>query len=90
MYCIAPRVTNSWSTNDELNNLLDSIDERIGSLALCVYKNFTFGSSTPVDLDLYDDLCTYKEILMDKLLGCDCLDDTRLVMLNQRIRKLIR
>lgn len=90
MYSITPRLSPNYSSNDELNKLLDSLDRKIGAMALCQLKNYKFGSNKPVDLDLYEDLLIYKEILLDKLLGCNCLEDARLIEINSHIRKLIR
>lgn len=88
MYSITPRLTNNYSTNEELNNLLDMIDRKIGAMAICEYNNVRFKFDRKVDLDRYEDLLTYKEILLDKLLGCNCLDDVMLIKLNNKIRKI--
>ena len=90
MYSIAPRLTNDYSSNKELNNLLSMIDAKIGTMAICEYNNVRFGFDKEVDLNLYEDLLQYKEILMDKLLGCDCLDDVMLISINNKIRKITR
>lgn len=66
------------------------IDSKIAAMAACEYNNIRFGFQNKTDLDLYEDLLTYKEILLDKLLGCGCLDDVMLISINNRIRKLTR
>lgn len=90
MYSISPRLTNNFSTNEELNNLLSMIDKKIGTMAICEYDSVRFGFQRDIDLDLYDDLLNYKEILLDKLLGCNCLDDAMLISINNKVRKLTR
>jgi len=90
MYSVAPRFSPNYSTNEQLNKLIDAIDRKIGAMATCQLKNYKFGFTKPVDLDLYEDLLTWKEILLDKLLGCNCLEDARLITINSHIRQLIR
>lgn len=90
MYCIQPRFSPNYSSVEQLNKLLDAIDKKIAAVAVCQYDNYRFGFERPVDLDAYEDLLTYKEILLDKLLGCNCLEDQRIILLNSRIRQLTR
>ena len=90
MYNIQPRMSNNYSLNSELNKLLDHIDNKILGLAQCKYNNITLRLIYDADLDLYDDLTTYKKILLDKLLGCNCLDDQRLIKIVSKIKKLLR
>jgi len=90
MYSISPKLSNDYSTNKELNNLLDLIDKKIGHMALTEYDNVRFGFIDKVDLTNYRDLLQYKEILLDKLLGCNCLENARLLSINNKIRKITR
>ena len=90
MYSISPRLANNYSTNEELNNLLNMIDEKIAAMAICEYNSVRLGTVSNTDLDVYEDLLTYKEILLDKLLGCGCLEDALLISINNKIRKLTR
>ena len=83
-------MSNNYSLNSELNKLLDHIDNKILGLAQCKYNNITLRLIYDADLDLYDDLTTYKKILLDKLLGCNCLDDQRLIKIVSKIKKLLR
>lgn len=89
MYSISPRMSQVYSSNEELNNLLDRIDRKIAQLATNLLNNYRFGFNRFIDLDLYEDLLTYKEILLDKLLGCNCLNDAKIILINSKIRKLI-
>ena len=88
MYSISPRMSNRFSSNDELNDLLDNIERKIGILATNQYNIIRFGFSRKIDLDLYQDLLTYKEILLDKLLGCNCLENVMLISLNDKLKKI--
>lgn len=90
MYSIQPRLANDYSTNDNLNNTLDSIDEKIKTMAICKYNHIQLDAACDCNLDLYDDLTTYKKILIDKLLGCGCLNDQRLIKIISRIKRLTR
>jgi hypothetical protein len=90
MYNIQPRMSNNYSLNSELNKLLDHIDNKILGLAQCKYNNITLRLIYDANLDLYDDLTTYKKILLNKLLGCNCLDDQRLIKIVSKIKKLLR
>lgn len=90
MYSISPRLTGNYSSNEELNNLIKYIDEKIGTMAVCEYNNIRLGFNKKVDIDVYEDLLTYKEILLDKLLGCNCLDDAMLISINNKIRRLTK
>ncbi len=90
MYSIRPRFANNYSTNDSLNNMLDAIDRKIAAMAKCKYMHISYDLACDADLDLYDDLATYKKILLKKLLGCNCLGDARLIKIYSRIKKLLR
>lgn len=90
MYIVQPRVVGNYSLNYELNQLLDSIDQKILGLAMCKYNALTFRLMNDADLYLYDDLTTYRKILLDKLLGCNCLENQRLIKIVSKIKKLLR
>ncbi len=90
MYCISPRLADNYSTNFDLNELLDAVDNRIVTIAIVKYNNVRFGFNQFVDLDQYEDLLTYKEILLSILLGCNCLQDQFLVKIVSKLKKLIK
>lgn len=89
MFLINPTITNNNQNNAGLNYLLKSIDNKIGDLATTQYFNTIYGFNKLVDMDLYEDLCEYKEILLDMLLGCNCLEDLHLVYITSRIQRLV-
>lgn len=89
MYLINPKLSNNSLTNDGLNCLIEEIDNKIGDLATIQYLNQIYGLKNFVDLDLYDDLCDYKEILLDILLGCNCFDNDHLIYITSNIQKII-
>lgn len=90
MYSIRPRIVDDYTTNCSLNSTLESIDKKISGLANCKLNHLLFNLTSDPDMDLYDDLTIYKKILMNKLLGCNCLDDQRLIKIVSRIKKLTR
>lgn len=90
MYSIQTRMAENWTTNEQLNATVDSIDAKIVSLAKCKSNHLMFGTIYDADMDLYDDLTTYRRILLDKLLGCNCLNDQKLIKIVSRIKKLTR
>lgn len=90
MYTIQTRMSNDYSMNCSINDTLDIIDKKIETLALCKLNNIMFNTSQDVDMDIYDDLTTYRKILLDKLLGCNCLEEQRLIEIISRIKRLTR
>lgn len=90
MYIIQPKVVGDYSSNDKLNNLLDAIDTKIVYLARCKSANIQYDTMYEPNMDLYDDLTTYRKILLDKLLGCNCIDDQRLIKITTKLNKLTR
>lgn len=90
MYSIAPTMANNYSTNESLNDLLDRVDRRIVDIAIVELNNVRFGFAQVVNYEQYEDLLIYKEILMDKLLGCNCLDDQFLIKIVSKLKKLIK
>lgn len=90
MYLIQPRLTSNSLTNDGLNQLLCDLDSKILSLAMTSYLNDLYGFQDYVDYNLYYKLCTYKEILLDKLMGCNCFTEKDfLINITSRIQKLV-
>lgn len=90
MYTIQTSVVDNYTSNGSLNNLIDSIDRKLMLMARIQYDNIRLGMNNKVDLDLYDDLQTYKYILLNKLLGCNCLSTQFLLLIVSKIKKLIR
>lgn len=90
MYNISPQLVNLYSSNDSLNNLLDEVDRKIVLMAGTEYNNVRLGSSSNIDMEKYQDICRYREILLDKLLGCNCLEDQMLIMMVAKLKKLIK
>jgi len=89
MYSITPSLSDNYSSNKSLNDLLDSLDRKIVDIAVTQVNNVRFGLDKPVDIELYEDLLIYKDILLDKLLGCNCLDDEYIVYIISKIKHLI-
>jgi len=90
MYSISSQVVNNYSSNDSLNKLLKDIDSKILSFAYYEYNCIRLGQESELDISAYEDLCIYKEILLTKLLGCNCLDDAWLIKIVSKIKKLLR
>lgn len=88
MQIIQPKLTSNILTSDGYNDVLESIDDTIANITLVQYKNHIFGFQAFVDYDLYDRLCEYREILMDKLMGCNCLTDEYTIYIISKIQKL--
>ena len=89
MFIINPQLTNVNLDSDSYNDLLDGIDRTIASIAGDMYQNHANGFVNHVDFNLYDRLCEYREILMDKLMGCNCLDDEYFLYIISKVQKLI-
>jgi len=89
MYLINPLLTNNNLNNDGYNKLLADIDRTIAKLASTQYLNQVFGFQDKVDFTLYDRLCDYREIIIDKLMGCNCLEDEYLLYIMSKVQKLI-
>lgn len=90
MYITPTKVSDVYSSNKSLNNLIKAIDLKLIRMATAEYNNIRLGMTTKVDLDLYEDLQTYRYILLNKLLGCNCLSEHFLLFIVSRIKKLIR
>lgn len=90
MYTVAPRITGNYSTNDSLNDLIDAIDSKIIHMAKNRMMSIQYDLSCYPDLDKFEDLVSYKKLLLNKLLGCNCLKDQRLITIVSRIKKLLR
>jgi hypothetical protein len=89
MFIINPQLSANNLNNDGYNELLDGIDRTIASLATLQYQNHVFGLRQPVDFILYERLCEYREILMDKFMGCNCLEEEYLIYIMSKVQKLI-
>lgn len=89
MYSISPQLVDNFASNDSLNDLLSQIDNKILLIAGTEYNAVRFGFLKHVNMDRYHDLKRYKEILLEKLLGCNCLEDQMLIMIVEKIKKLL-
>ena len=90
MYSVRPRISGNYSNNYHLNATIDSIDTKVALMATCLVNHIQYDLSCNADLDLYDDLVTYRRILLEKLLGCNCVSDQKLIKIISRIKKLAR
>lgn len=90
MFIIQPRITGDWSSNESLNDLIDAVDIKVMSLACCKSSHIQYDLACETDMDLYSDLMAYRRILLDKLLGCHCLTDQKLIKIVSRIKILTR
>lgn len=89
MFLINPQITTNTLNNDGFNRLLTGIDRTIASIAKEQYLNHSYAMTRRVEYDLYDRLCEYREILMDKFMGCNCLDDEYTLHIISKVQKLI-
>lgn len=87
---INPVITNIRLDNASYNQLICAIDTKIMWLASKQYFNLIYGKNDYVDIDLYDDLCVYRQIFIDKLLGCNCLNNQDMIYLIAKIKRLIK
>lgn len=94
MFLINPKLINNNQNSDSINCLLEDIDKKILSISTIQYTNDIYSLKQIVDLDLYDDLCEFREILIDKMMGCNCLVDgpgneTFLIFIMSKIKNLL-
>ena len=88
MFLINPQLTVNNLNSDGYNDVLENIDKTIAYMAQTQYKNHVYGFKNVVDFQLYNRLCEYREILIDKLLGCNCLEDEYLIYILSKVQKL--
>lgn len=90
MYSISPHLADNYSTNESLNALIDAIDRRIVEIAVVEYNNVRLGLDQFVNIEQYEDLIIYRKMLLDKLLGCQCLQEVFLIKIVSKLKKLIK
>lgn len=88
MEIINPRVGHNILTSEGYNDVLDNIDRTIANICGVQYRDHVFGFQNFVNYPLYRRLCVYREILLDKLMGCNCLDDEYTIYIISKIQKL--
>lgn len=86
---ITPVITINSENDFGYNRLLKSIDNKIADIVTIQYLNDVYGFNVHVDKNLFNDLCEYREILLDKLMGCNCLNDEYLIFITSNIERLI-
>lgn len=89
MYLINPQLSNINLDSDSYNDLLEGIDNTIALLTKTQYQNHVNGFQDFIDFTLYDRLCEYREIILDKLMGCNCLNDEYFILIISKVKKLI-
>ena len=88
MYLINPILTDNQLDNNGYNELITDIDRTILYLSEIQYTNQVYGFQNYVDLNQYDYLCVYREILIDKFMGCGCLDDEYILYIINKVKKI--
>lgn len=88
MQVIQPLLTGNILTSNGYNDILERIDKTIANITNVQYKNHIFGFQNYVEYDLYDRLCEYREIMMDKLMGCNCLSDEHIIYIISKIQTM--
>jgi len=89
MYLINPVISDNQLDNDGYNELLFDIDRTILYLAESFYQDQVYGFQNPVSLELYDRLCIYREILIDFFMGCGCLNKEHIILIINKVKKII-
>ena len=90
MYSIRPRLSNNYSTTEELNALISEVDSAIVRIGITALNNYKFGFNKNVEIDKYKDLLKYKNMLLKKLLACNCLKDVMILKIVSKLKKLIK
>ena len=88
MYLINPQLNGSNLSNQSYNDILTGIDRTILCMATTEYHNETLGFKDYVDMNIYDNLCDYREILMSIWMGCGCLQNEHLIEIIYKVKKL--
>ena len=88
MLLINPQITSNVLSNEGYNDLLYKIDCTIAWMAKKQLLSDIYGIKTKVDYEAYEELCDYREILLDKLMGCNCLQDANLMLIVSKIQKI--
>lgn len=89
MWAIQPRITTNILNSDGYNDILEGIDHTISMMAAIQYNNDTLGFQEKVDYRLVKNLRRYRDILLDKFLGCNCLEDEYTIYIISRIQTMI-
>lgn len=77
------------NTADTVNKLLCQVDTWLSDQALSRLNGDRFGAKVCLNLDDYELVTKYREILYDKGLGSPCLRDYLLEDIISRIKQLI-
>ena len=81
-----PKLT---SVNNSLSYLISLIDKKIYMLACLELDNIRYNLSNPINYELIEDLQDYRDIVEQKMLGCNCLEQTPINIIAEKIKKLI-
>ncbi len=85
---LTPRLTNSLYY-DSIPVLLDSIDNKLASLANDQYNNITLSLNYPIPGEVIEDLLRYKQILSYKACNPDYCQYYTVEMIASRVNILI-
>ncbi len=85
---LTPRLTNSLYY-DSIPVLLDSIDNKLASLANDQYNNITLSLNYPIPGEVIEDLLRYKQILTYKACNPDYCKPYTVDMIASRVNILI-
>lgn len=89
MFPIQSRLVDNICSNAGLNILINEINTGIYKIAKVELDNIRYGFSWHVDYDKYVELYQLREILLNKMLGCNCLEKANMIQIISKIKRLL-
>lgn len=84
-----PIQTNNPHTKESLYSLICEIDEKILCSSIDQLNSIRYSTKTSVNLDDYENLSMYRDIIKEKMLGCNCLENYKIENIVSGVKRLL-
>lgn len=85
---ITPDFSVSFKGEISLDSLLEKINNRLSEISQMVYESVTYGIKHEHCLQDFDDLLSYRDIIIQKVNGCRCFSNISMKQLISKIKHL--
>jgi len=85
----SPQLNTKCCSRDNIGALLNSIDKVLKNTAMALLDNIRYGLTNEINTNTFQDLITYRDIIITKLLSSDQLQDKSWLKIISKVKNII-